>query len=64
MPTMAGSPPPGPAGAPSGGAPTEEEKDFDVVPVFYGTDRDRNDSPKRIGYGSGRAQRLELGRPW
>jgi esterase/lipase superfamily enzyme len=36
--------------------------DWDVVPVFYGTDRDRTDQTDRIGYGSARAQRLELGR--
>ena len=35
--------------------------DWDIVPVFYGTDRDRTDQANRIGYGSG-AQRLELGR--
>lgn len=47
--------------------PTEPEKearqtDWDIVPVFYGTDRDRADQAGRIGYGSARAQRLELGR--
>ncbi len=47
--------------------PTEPEKeakqtDWDIVPVFYGTDRDRADQASRIGYGTGRAQRLELGR--
>lgn len=37
--------------------------DYDVVPVFYGTDRNRRDIPnKRIGYGSDRAGRLEIGR--
>jgi esterase/lipase superfamily enzyme len=34
----------------------------DVVQVFYGTDRTRADKPRRIAYGSDRAQRLELGR--
>jgi esterase/lipase superfamily enzyme len=33
----------------------------DVVQVFYGTDRARADKTGRIGYGSDRAQRLELG---
>jgi esterase/lipase superfamily enzyme len=41
---------------------TATQTDWDVVPVFYGTDRDRKDAPKRIGYGTARAQRLELGR--
>lgn len=36
--------------------------DWDVVPVFYGTDRNRRDQAKRIAYGSDRARRLELGR--
>jgi esterase/lipase superfamily enzyme len=38
------------------------EGDWDVVPVFYGTDRSRRDEPQRIGYGSKRAKHLELGR--
>jgi pimeloyl-ACP methyl ester carboxylesterase len=47
--------------------PAEPEKeakqtDWDIVPVFYGTDRDRTDQADRIGYGTARAQRLELGR--
>lgn len=36
--------------------------EWDVVPVFYGTDRNRRDAPKRIAYGSDRAKRVELGR--
>jgi esterase/lipase superfamily enzyme len=39
-----------------------KQTDWDVVPVFYGTDRDRADQAKRIAYGTGRAQRMELGR--
>ena len=35
---------------------------WDVVPVFYGTDRNREAQAKRISYGSDRARRLELGR--
>lgn len=42
-----------------GGAPPAE---WDVVPVFYGTDRNRRDQAKRIAYGSDRARRMELGR--
>jgi esterase/lipase superfamily enzyme len=36
--------------------------DWDVVPVFYGTDRLRTDGPRRPAYGSERARRLDLGR--
>ena len=48
------SPPPGVAAQPEGA--------WDVVPVFYGTDRVRKEEPKRISYGGERARRLELGR--
>jgi esterase/lipase superfamily enzyme len=45
------------------GAAAGENKEWDVVPVFYGTDRNRRDIPgKRIAYGSDRAGRVELGR--
>ena len=56
------------AGEPAGGSgpppgvPAAEKTDWDVVPVFYGTDRVRKDDPKRIAYTSDRARRLELGR--
>ena len=42
--------------------PAQPETDWDVVPVFYGTDRVRKDEPKRIAYTAERARRLELGR--
>ena len=45
-------------GAPASGG---NEK-WDVVPVFYGTDRVREDKPKRIAYTAGRGERLEIGR--
>lgn len=35
---------------------------WDVVPVFYGTDRKREDDAQRIRYGSERSHQLELGR--
>jgi esterase/lipase superfamily enzyme len=41
--------------------PAQPETDWDVVPVFYGTDRVHKDEPKRITYTSERASRLELG---
>jgi esterase/lipase superfamily enzyme len=50
--SLAGPPP---------GSPTQPEGDWDVVPVFYGTDRARKDQPKRLLYTSERARRLELG---
>jgi esterase/lipase superfamily enzyme len=36
--------------------------DYDVVPVFYGTDRGAKVGEKRVSYDSDRAKRLELGR--
>ena len=66
-PPIATSPTPAPGAAPppmrngtgSRGAMAEP---WDVVPVFYGTDRNREAQAKRISYGSDRARRLELGR--
>jgi len=48
------------AGSPGAAAPAKD--DWDVVPVFYGTDRVRKDAAARIGYNSERARRLQLGR--
>lgn len=56
--------------APSGGgltsaapAPAQDPNElWDVVPVFYGTDRGREGNTKRISYGADRGRRLELGR--
>jgi esterase/lipase superfamily enzyme len=50
----------GSASAPSAPAPPPE--DWDIVPVFYGTDRSTVANDKRLDYGSGRGRRLELGR--
>ncbi len=47
--------------APGGSAGAPPATDWDVVPVFYGTDRNRTERNKRIAYGSDRARRLELG---
>jgi esterase/lipase superfamily enzyme len=50
-------------GGPAPGVPAAPEGDWDVVPVFYGTDRARKDDPKgAVVYNSERARRLELGR--
>lgn len=50
-----GSPPPPPP------PPAASAEQWDVVPVFYGTDRARVDTPTRIDYGDARGRRLELG---
>lgn len=63
-PAPVGSPPPAPdAGVTKPGtAVVDEKSDWDVVPVFFGTDRARATDPKRIAYGSDRGRKLELGR--
>ncbi len=43
-------------------AAAQPDKDWTIVPVYYGTDRARKDQPKRIDYGWERGRRLELGR--
>jgi len=53
--TEAAPPPPPPP--PAGTDPT-----FDVVPVFYGTDRAVEPDPKRLQFGAERGHRLQLGR--
>jgi esterase/lipase superfamily enzyme len=52
---------PSPTMAPKGGLAAQQEK-WDVVPVFYGTDRAEQPNPKRVAYSSDRGHRLELGR--
>lgn len=64
-------PPPASGGAPTGGAvppppparddTKAEEKTFDVVPVYFGTDRADASTPKRLDYGPQRGRRLALG---
>ncbi len=61
--------PDGRAGAaPSAAAPapglggTAAQEPFDVVPVFFGTDRAVAADPKRLQYGSERGHKLQLGR--
>ena len=53
-----------PRGLPSanGTAAPPPPTDYDVVPVFYGTDRNAKQTDKRVIYESERAKRLELGR--
>ena len=43
-------------------AATEKPTEWQVVPVFYGTDRERIPNEKRADYNELRAHRLELGR--
>ncbi len=48
-----------------GPAPAPADKDaqpFDVVPVYYGTDRAVEADPQRLKYGAERGHRLQLGR--
>lgn len=62
-PVGSGAPPPEP---PAGGSAPPETKAaegaWDVVPVYYGTDRAQKPNDKRVDYGSERGRRLELGR--
>ncbi|MGZ5823356.1 MAG: alpha/beta hydrolase, partial [Hyphomicrobium sp.] len=59
------SPPPmaaTPSAPPVAAAGTaEEQKDWDVVPVFYGTDRAVEPNAQRLMFGSDRGRRLQLG---
>lgn len=54
-PTAAPAPPPTAAPAPA------EQSDWDIVPVYYGTDRARSTEQPRIDYGSDRNRQLQLG---
>lgn len=57
------TPPPEAAGAEASPETIfEEAADWNVVPVFYGTDRDRKDVGEKIAYDWQRGRRLELGR--
>ena len=62
--SQAGSPPPASSEAkalePRSSVP--QNGDWDVVPVFYGTDRASEPGAKRVQYGFERGRRLELGR--
>ncbi len=50
------------APAPKPNESAVRDVDWDVVPIFYGTDRGRKSDAKRITYTSDRGRRLELGR--
>jgi len=51
-----------PTGAPAADVAAEEEKEWNIVPVFYGTDRKRVDVPDKVAYDGQRGRRLEMGR--
>lgn len=53
------APAPAPTAAPP---PADEKADFEIVPVFYGTDRAETPNPKRVSYGAERGRKLDLGR--
>ncbi len=55
------APPPPPAPAP-GAAPEADKTDWDVVPVFFGTDRAESPNDKRLDYGADRGRKLTMGR--
>ncbi len=62
-PPSAAAPPPAPAPAPvTAAAPKRAEGEWEIVPVFYGTDRAEKPTPQRLDYGSERGRRLALGR--
>lgn len=55
---------PPPAAAPSSSTTTAQpaaSADWDIVPVFYGTDRRRADNSERLDYDGNRGRKLELG---
>jgi esterase/lipase superfamily enzyme len=54
--------PAGGAAPPPPAAKSAEETAWDVVPVFFGTDRQEQADPKRLQFNSERGRRLELGR--
>jgi esterase/lipase superfamily enzyme len=64
-PPVATSPNPAPGAAPApmrnGTGTRGVSEPWDIVPVFYGTDRNREAPETRVVYGSERARRLELG---
>lgn len=55
-------PPPPPAPAPKSAEEGQKEQDWDVVPVFFGTDRAILPDPKRLQFSWERGRKLELGR--
>ncbi len=54
-------PPPPKSTKPASATPEEDKTDWDIVPVFFGTDRQRADNAIRLAYDGNRGRRLELG---
>lgn len=62
-PELAAAPPPPVAEAPlPAAAPPAPPEPWDVVPVYYGTDRAREAGPEPVSYTAERGKRLDLGR--
>jgi esterase/lipase superfamily enzyme len=62
LPPPVASPAPPPPAAARPAAEPDPSKTYDVVPVFYGTDRAVEPDPKRLQFGSERGHKLQLGR--
>ncbi len=54
-------PPPSPAPPPAGGSAAEKKEGFDIVPVYFGTDRAEASTEKRLDFGANRGRKLTLG---
>jgi esterase/lipase superfamily enzyme len=54
-------PPPAPAPVPAPVAEAEKKDGFDIVPVYFGTDRAEASTEKRLDYGANRGRKLTLG---
>ncbi len=52
---------PPPAAAPAPPPAAAEQTEWDIVPVYYGTDRAKSTEQPRIDYGSDRNRKLQLG---
>lgn len=61
-PEPATAPPPPPVQPGGADVASTPKPAFDVVPVFYGTDRAVEPSPKRLMFGAERGHKLQLGR--
>jgi len=59
--TAAKRPAAAPSAPPVAADKAEEQKDWDTVPVFYGTDRAVEPNAQRLVFGSDRGRRLQLG---
>ncbi len=62
LPPPVASPAPPPPAATRVAPTADPSKTYDVVPVFYGTDRAVEPDPKRLQFGSERGHKLQLGR--